>query len=146
MPLSVPSCLISISCSFLPLRLASLCSCSCRCVKQYYLSGLLSASGCPYWGVVVPLLAIAERVFNVFDSTRAGLLVSLTTAVLGPLIEVRRRCEAPSSIGGRATGLSLPRGRGCTCLDDIIYRCRILRTECRVLHTEHRWMVPSAAI
>lgn len=33
---------------------------------------------------------VAERVFNVFDATRAGLVVSLATATLGPLIEVRQ--------------------------------------------------------
>lgn len=56
---------------------------------QYYLSGLLTAAGCPYWVLVASLTVIAERVFNVFDATRAGLVVSLATATLGPLIEVR---------------------------------------------------------
>eukprot|EP00903_Cladosiphon_okamuranus_P013546 g12618.t1 len=55
---------------------------------QYYLSGLLVAAGCPYWVLVASLALIAERVFNVFDATRAGLVVSLATATLGPLIEV----------------------------------------------------------
>lgn len=57
--------------------------------SQYYLSGLLTAAGCPYWVLVASLAIIAERVFNVFDATRAGLVVSLATAALGPLIEVR---------------------------------------------------------
>eukprot|EP00904_Undaria_pinnatifida_P007391 jgi/Undpi1/3782/HiC_scaffold_16.g07151.m1 len=55
---------------------------------QYYLSGLLTASGCPYWVLVALLTITAERVFTVFDGTRAGLWVSMATAVLGPLIEV----------------------------------------------------------
>lgn len=55
---------------------------------QYYLSGLLTAVGCPYWVLVGSLAVIAERVFDVFDATRAGLWVSLATATLGPLIEV----------------------------------------------------------
>ena len=58
-------------------------------LPQYYLSGLLTAAGCPYWLLVASLAVIAERVFNVFDATRAGLVVSLATATLGPLIEVR---------------------------------------------------------
>lgn len=57
--------------------------------SQYYLSGLLTAAGCPYWVLVASLAVIAERVFNVFDATRAGLVVSLATATLGPLVEVR---------------------------------------------------------
>ncbi|CAM9110952.1 unnamed protein product [Hapterophycus canaliculatus] len=55
---------------------------------QYYLSGLLTATGCNYWVLVLVCSVIAERVFDVFDATRVGLLVSLATAVLGPLIEV----------------------------------------------------------
>eukprot|EP00752_Nemacystus_decipiens_P009146 g8169.t1 len=55
---------------------------------QYYLSGVLTAAGCSYWVLVVSLAIIAERVFNVFDATRAGLVVSLATATLGPLIEI----------------------------------------------------------
>lgn len=58
--------------------------------NQYYLSGLLSAAGCPYWFLVGSLVVIAERVYSVFDSTAAGLWVSLATAALGPLIEVGR--------------------------------------------------------
>ncbi|CAM9809282.1 unnamed protein product [Ectocarpus sp. 8 AP-2014] len=55
---------------------------------QYYLSGLLTAVGCPNWVLVGSLAVIAERVFYVFDATRAGLWVSLATATLGPLIEI----------------------------------------------------------
>ncbi|CAM9784149.1 unnamed protein product [Scytosiphon promiscuus] len=55
---------------------------------QYYLSGLLTATGCDYWVLVLVCSVIAERVFDVFDATRTGLLVSLATAALGPLIEV----------------------------------------------------------
>lgn len=58
---------------------------------QYYLSGLLTAARCPYWVLVASLAVIAERVFNIFDATRAGLVVSLATAAFGPLIEVRAR-------------------------------------------------------
>lgn len=56
---------------------------------KYYLSGLLTAAGCPYWVLVASLAVIAERVFNLFDATRVGMFVSLATATLGPLIEVR---------------------------------------------------------
>lgn len=68
--------------------------------EQYYLSGLLVANGCPYWLLVVCLAVLAERAFKLFDDTRAGLIVSLATAVLGPLIEVRRRSDSVVRIGG----------------------------------------------
>ncbi|CAN0257756.1 unnamed protein product [Ascophyllum nodosum] len=55
---------------------------------QYYLSGLLVANGCPRGLLVVCLAVIAERTFKIFDDTRAGLVVSIAAAVLGPLIEV----------------------------------------------------------
>lgn len=57
-------------------------------LAQYYLSGLLTATECDYWVLVAVCSVIAERVFSVFDATRTGLLVSLATAALGPLIEV----------------------------------------------------------
>lgn len=55
---------------------------------QYYISGLLVATECPYWLLVASLLLITERMFRVFDSTTAGFVVSIATAILGPAIEV----------------------------------------------------------
>lgn len=68
--------------------------------EQYYLSGLLVANGCPYWLLVTCLAVLAERAFKLFDDTRAGLIVSLATAVLGPLIEVRKGNDSAVCIGG----------------------------------------------
>lgn len=80
-----------VACISLPFSQSQFVFCPIPLYEQYYLSGLLTTTGCDYWVLILVCSVIAERVFDVFDATRTGLLVSLATATLGPLIEVCAR-------------------------------------------------------
>jgi hypothetical protein len=55
---------------------------------QYWLSGVMSAMGVSRTAIFAVMSVVAGTGFVVFDATVSGFLVSLVTAVGGPLIEV----------------------------------------------------------